>query len=326
MGWVTVERGRIRFSLSSYLFIASTLSVWATATWIAHGLKPIAGLQYGLQKNTLGDLIVIAVLTAHFAQDWISMTDRSVRLLKYLCIVGVIATGSRQAMIQLVVAIVIVTMRNHHRDGNRKGSRKSIVMFSSLALIGVVVYTSVSNEFASNNTSSSFAVRTASYTQTLQIWHASFLFGVGERYWYTGHFPGSFQPPNAEIGVLATGGLVDLKSVVAMVLGSLWMCVWQLRYDRFAGSGGHGGTYHGGSVRYILGHGHRLGSLDYFRHGVCCLSRSMLVQQSWPRIPARRETSFIEARLIVFDGLGTFRDIFVNVRNSRWGGLSPIHY
>ena len=73
----------------------------------------------------------------------------------------------------------------------------------------------------------SFAIRTASYAQTLQIWHTSPLFGVGERYWYTGHFPGTFQPPNAEIGMLATGGVVGLAGFLVLIVGSLWM-LWRL--------------------------------------------------------------------------------------------------
>jgi len=100
-------------------------------------------------------------------------------------------------------------------------------MLSSLALIAAVSYSSISNEFASDNHLNSFAVRTASYAQTLQIWHTSFLFGVGERYWYTGHFPGTSQPPNAEIGILATGGLIGLAGFLVLIVGSLWM-LWRL--------------------------------------------------------------------------------------------------
>jgi hypothetical protein len=214
-------------ALSGYLAIASALSVWTIGLWLAHGLRPVANLPYGLQKNGLGVLFVVAVLAAHLAPRWIGFTDRSVRFLKYLCIVGVIATGSRQAMIGLVVAVVTVTIRNRRGLEHGKRSRKSIIMLSSLALIAAVSYSSISNEIGSNNNLNSFAVRTASYSQTFQIWHTSLLFGVGERYWYTGHFPGTSQPPNAEIGILATGGLIGLAGFLVLIAGSLWM-LWRL--------------------------------------------------------------------------------------------------
>ena len=100
VGWVTVERGRVRMALRGYILIAAVLSVWVIGLWFAHGFHTIASLPYGLQKNGLGVLFVIAVLAVHLAPSWIEFTDRWIRVLKYVCIVGVIATGSRQAMIR----------------------------------------------------------------------------------------------------------------------------------------------------------------------------------------------------------------------------------
>jgi hypothetical protein len=227
VGWVMVERSRVRIGFRGYLLISSVLSVWAMVLWIAHSLHPIAGLPYGLQKNTLGDLIVIAILAVHLAPTWIGFTDRWMGVLRYVCIAGVIATGSRQAMIGLVVAVFVVTLRDRRLLDRGAKSRKSVLMLLALALIAAVVYTGLSDEIASHSHLNSLAVRSASYAQTLKIWHTSPLFGVGERYWYNGHFPGSFQPPNAEIGMLATGGMVGLAGFLVLVVGTLWM-LWRL--------------------------------------------------------------------------------------------------
>ncbi len=112
VGWVTVERGRVRMALRAYTLIAAVLSVWLIGLWFAHGFHTIASLPYGLQKNGLGVLFVIAVLAVHLAPSWTGFADRWIRVLKYICIAGVISTESRQAMVGLVAAVLIVTIRD----------------------------------------------------------------------------------------------------------------------------------------------------------------------------------------------------------------------
>ncbi len=226
VGWVIIERDRVRIAIGYYLAIAAALSVWVIGLWFAHSFHPIAGLPDGLQKNSLGNLFVIAILSAYFVPSWTGFTERWVRISKYLCMAGVIATGSRQAMIGFVVAVFIVAIRDRQLFGQRSGSRRQIVILFILAAFAVVAYTSITKQIASH-TPNSFTIRTSSYAQTLQIWHVSPLFGVGERYWYTGHFPGTYQPPNAEIGILATGGVVGLAGFLVLILGTLWM-LWRL--------------------------------------------------------------------------------------------------
>ena len=117
VGWVIVKRGRVQIAIGYYLSIAAALSVWVIGLWFAHGFHPIAGLPYGLQKNSLGNLFVIAILSAHFVPSWTGFTERWVRISKYVCIMGVIATGSRQAMIGLIVAVFVVTIRDRRLLG-----------------------------------------------------------------------------------------------------------------------------------------------------------------------------------------------------------------
>ncbi len=226
VGWVTAERNRVRMAFRGYVLIAAALSVWAIGLWIARGLHTIASLPY-LQKNLLGVLFVIAVLAVHLAPSWVEFPNRWIRVLKYVCITGVISTGSRQAMFGLVVAVVIVTIRDRRLLDRRERDGKSMLMLLALVLITVIAYASVSDQISSHSNTNSLAVRVASYTQTLQIWHTSPIFGVGERFWYTGHFPGSFQPPNAEIGMLATGGVIGTVGFLLLIVGSLRM-LWRL--------------------------------------------------------------------------------------------------
>jgi len=56
------------------------------------------------------------------------------------------------------------------------------------------------------------------------VWLMSPIFGVGHRWWVTGHtgFSG-FQPPNAELEVLTTVGLVGLFGFLAMFASAIWM-------------------------------------------------------------------------------------------------------
>ncbi|MEO7235893.1 MAG: O-antigen ligase domain-containing protein, partial [Lapillicoccus sp.] len=52
-------------------------------------------------------------------------------------------------------------------------------------------------------------------------------FGVGLRWWYTDRFSSRFQPPNAEVEVLTTAGLLGLAAFVVLIVGSL-VVLWRL--------------------------------------------------------------------------------------------------
>ena len=215
-------RGRTRIAVQSYVIVASVLSTWIILLWVSHGFHTVASLPGGLQKNTVGNLVVVSVLICQFSPPWNSSHNwRSAS--KYVCILGVLASGSRQAVFGLVVAVVVVFLRDRRRQTKERRSprRRSFVLLFVIGALAAIAYVSVVHEVNSGSKINSITTREASYSQTLDIWKTSPLFGVGERYWYTGQYPTAIQPPNAEIALLATGGIVALLGLLVLLGGSL---------------------------------------------------------------------------------------------------------
>ena len=228
VGYAIGFRNRGNIAMALYVAVGVSVSAWATALWLAHGLSPVPSLPGGLQKNTVGDLLVVAVLICQFG---FPTRHRIITIAKYGSVVGILAVASRQAIAGLIVAVIVTFLRNwrtqrRNPDPSAKQQRHLVIVIG-LFLLSAIAYFSVTHELSSGNKFNSIATREASYSQTLDIWRSSPILGVGERYWYTGLYPGSYQPPNAEVAMLATGGLVGLIGLATLLFGSLRIA-WRL--------------------------------------------------------------------------------------------------
>jgi hypothetical protein len=224
VGFALVERNKGRWAMGAFVAIAAGFSVYSMLLFAAHGGHSPGGLGQGLQKNLLGVLYAIAVLTTHVNPPWVGLRGRWVRWAKYICVGGVIASGSRQAMIALVVSVLVVTFRTGQM--NRRGSMLIVGMIP----VGLVAYVTIQHELSSRLPQNSYSYRTLWLGQAMNIWRTSPIFGVGERFWYGGtgaHYALHSQPPNAEISMLATGGIVGLAGLAVLCLGTLWI-LWRL--------------------------------------------------------------------------------------------------
>jgi hypothetical protein len=65
------------------------------------------------------------------------------------------------------------------------------------------------------------------FQDSIDIWLNDPIFGVGLRWWYTDRFPTKFQPPNAELEVLTTTGVIGLLAFLAVAVGTL-IVLWRL--------------------------------------------------------------------------------------------------
>jgi len=220
VGYVIVDYGHAKRALSMFLFIAAALSIWAAAEAAVHGFHSGTSLPGGLQKNFLGDLFVAAVLIAQMRPEWSGLTGRWIPWAKYTCVLGVVASGSRQSMIVLVLVMGVVYLRG---SGT---SKRSKILVVALIPAAVVAYVTLADQLASSQINS-LSVRSLQFHQSLALWQQYPLFGVGERYWYTGLYGTATQPPNAEISMLVTGGIIGLIGFLILVFGSLRL-LWRL--------------------------------------------------------------------------------------------------
>jgi hypothetical protein len=105
--------------------------------------------------------------------------------------------------------------------------RRSKLILLLLAPLLVFVTNLVQDQIESGNQYNSVFQRLTWFQDSLHVWATDPWFGVGLRWWYTDRFPVRFQPPNAEVEVLTSGGLLGLVAFVALLIVALRVA-WKL--------------------------------------------------------------------------------------------------
>jgi O-antigen ligase len=147
----------------------------------------------------------------------------------WLSAAGVAVTQSRQAMVGLGVAVFVISVRS---DPVRR--RSKMILLAVIPAV-VLVGTLVRDEVAEGNVHSSVFQRLTWFEDTMSVVESSPLFGAGLRYWTAGRTDFQFQPPNAELEVLASAGVVGLIGFVFLLVGAL-VVLWRIdpRYGTLA--------------------------------------------------------------------------------------------
>ena len=119
-------------------------------------------------------------------------------------------TQSRQALIGLIVAILIVVAR-----GGKTGHSRWTFL---LAIPGIwLIVLTVIEQIESQNEFNSFFQRLDWMRELYALWKLAPIFGHGLRFWYyTPSVP--YQPPQAEFEVATSAGIVGLVAFAAMWL------------------------------------------------------------------------------------------------------------
>ena len=136
-----------------------------------------------------------------------------------LLIAAILLTQSRQALIGLVVAVVVVVIRR------RTTGRSRLVFLLVIPAVWLVV-TMVIDQIDSQNQFNSVFQRLDWFREVLRVLGESPVFGHGLRYWYT-EPTAPYQPPQAEIEVLASAGVVGLIGFMVMWVGVL-VVLWRV--------------------------------------------------------------------------------------------------
>jgi polysaccharide biosynthesis protein PslJ len=214
VGWVVGRAGRARAALSLLLAVACALAIWACAFAVSHHFIA-ANLPLGYQKNFVGDWIAFPVVVAIANPDFVGWGRRWRVWAILIGIAGIAASGSRQAVIGLVVALVIV-----NRRGRGFGRYKRLLIVGCIIGLGAAAY-ELQKQLVSSNRFNSAHQRLTWYKESLQLLHLSPILGEGLRWWYTARFSFAFAPPNAELEILTSAGLVGLCGFLILHLGAL---------------------------------------------------------------------------------------------------------
>nr|WP_246256560.1 O-antigen ligase family protein [Isoptericola halotolerans] len=136
---------------------------------------------------------------------------------------AVAATQARQAYVSLAVAVVIVLFRRG------QGVRHTPWILAPVVIACIAVLTLVREQVEEGNAFNSTFQRLTWFDQAIEVWRENPLVGVGLRWWTTGeHY--SFQPPNAELEVLSSTGVIGLAAFLVLQIGGL-VVLWRVRPD-----------------------------------------------------------------------------------------------
>ncbi|MEJ1088240.1 O-antigen ligase family protein [Microbacterium sp. Mu-80] len=225
VGWAIGRAGKARLALTLLLLMAAVYALGTFFTAIGQWLHgDFFGAVYPTwpwpqHKNAAGTTLAFCAFIAYVNPDWARLSRRWMRLAFWVFVAAMVLTQSRQAAIGLVVALLIYTLR--------QGAAKHILLAVALAVPGIfLVVQSVIEQVESQNKFNSVYQRLDWLREVYALWKHEPIFGHGLRYWYV-HPTANFQPPQAEVEVVASAGLVGLLGFAIMWVGVI-IVLWRV--------------------------------------------------------------------------------------------------
>ena len=223
VGWAIGRAGHARLAVILILSAAGVIAAgtFGTAIVLAVSGEPFTAVYpdwpWPMHKNFAGGVLAFAALIAYVNPSWAKIDSRWSRAAFVIFLVALVLTQSRQAGIGLAVALLVHTLR--------RGVRNHIALVVVLAVpAAYLIVQSVIEQIDSQNRFNSFYQRLDWMREVYAFWKHSPIFGHGLRYWYVSP-QANFQPPQAEIEVAASAGIVGLIGFLVMwvvMLIALW--------------------------------------------------------------------------------------------------------
>jgi hypothetical protein len=224
VGWAIGAGGYARLGLSLIVIVACVIAlITITEGAIAYASGDFGPVYpswpFSMHKNFVGTVMAIAAAVVYINPDWVGWTRRWAWTAFWLLLGAVLLSQSRQALIGLMAAILIAVIRRHVTGRSR---------FVYLLLIPAawLIVNMVIEQIESQNQHNSVFQRLNWFREVYHYWRESPVFGHGLRYWYNDSSV-PFQPPQAEVEVLASAGVVGLIGFLVMWLGII-VVLWRV--------------------------------------------------------------------------------------------------
>ncbi len=226
LGWAVGRSGRARLGLT--LFLVPCLAIAAQACFVA--LQQLAAGNTGpvyidspvaMHKNFIGCVLAFAALVAYARPWWVGWPRWFSLAAFWLCTLGVLAAQARQALVGLAIGIMLITLRG---DPDRK--RSKLILLAAIPAIYFVVL-AVQEQLTSGNQFNSANQRLTWYADSVDVWQRSPWVGMGLRWWTAGVTEFVFQPPNVELEVLTSAGIVGLVGFLVLFVGGM-VVLWRI--------------------------------------------------------------------------------------------------
>ncbi|WP_159797139.1 O-antigen ligase family protein [Puerhibacterium puerhi] len=232
VGWAVGRSGRARAGLTLFLLACVAVAVLAAVQGVVQLASGNTGpvyleFPYQMHKNFIGCLLAVAALVAYARPTWVGWPRWFALAAFWLCVAGTAASQARQALVGLAVGVLVLALRP---EPGRRRSR--VIWLAALPALWFVVL-AVQEQLASDNEFNSVNQRLQWYEDALTVWRRNPWFGMGLRWWTTGRTEFVFQPPNAELEMLSSAGLVGLVGFL-LLFGVGLVALW--RTDRRFGT------------------------------------------------------------------------------------------
>lgn len=226
VGWAVGRAGRARLGLTLFLLPCLAIAVLACLTALQQLAAGNTGPVYletplAMHKNFIGCVLAFAALVAYARPWWVGWPRWFSLAAFWVCTLGVLASQARQALVGLALGIMLITLRG---DPDRK--RSKLILLAAVPAIYFVVL-AVQEQLASGNEFNSANQRLSWYQDAIGVWQRSPWVGMGLRWWTAGVTEFVFQPPNVELEVLSSAGVVGLAGFLALFLGGM-VALWRI--------------------------------------------------------------------------------------------------
>ena len=209
LGWFVGRTGNSRRAGLLYLAAATLMSVLAVRFALTTGFQP-AFIGAGLQKNTLGSFLFIAVVLVHIRPAWLDIKPRTAFALQGIFVLGLAASQSRGAIIAVLLALTLAAL--FLPEIRKRTLVLGAVGFVPTAII-IIQSLLVDASEAASNSLGTVAPRLAYRSQALSIWRENPIFGEGYKIF---RVPGSGldnDPHNLIVLTLAEAGIIGLLAL-----------------------------------------------------------------------------------------------------------------
>ena len=217
VGFVIGREGKARLALSLFIVLCSVMALFAIASNLTGG----GGYVGPWHKNAIGAFLMYGAIIAFANPPWMGWRPIWAYAAFGLCGLGMLS--SRQALVGTLIGVLIIGTRPRFHNGKR--SRWMPLLLIPTAWF---IYLAVVEQLTEDNPFNSASQRLAWYVDSVAVWLMSPIYGVGHRWWTTGHTGyGGFQPPNAELEVLTTTGILGLVGFLGMFGAAIWL-LWRM--------------------------------------------------------------------------------------------------
>ena len=214
VGWVVGSSQKSRQAVTALLVGCMVLAVLVLEHSVVLHFRPA---QWGIyQKNYLGTTMWMAVAIAHLNPPWLALPPRLARAAKYLCLLALLASQSKQAIIALFATVVAAAIMD---PGVRHRSKLLLAALVPLLVTGYIILSAEIAQLPTNRFNS-IGARESSFTADVHIWLLSPIFGEGMRWFYLPHFAGNIQPPDIFFEALTETGVVGIVAMAVLLWGT----------------------------------------------------------------------------------------------------------